>query len=170
MDVHTGLAELRRALEEARSMPMSASAVVNRGEVLALVDRVSAALDEALAESARLVAERDAVLDLGREQAAQIVAEAHRERERVVADSGLHEEAQREADRLLEQARSEATQVRREADDYVDAKLAHFEITLERTSEAVRQGRERLSGTASVFGGITSDEVDKISLPAHLDG
>ena len=34
VDVHAKLAELRRAVEEARSMPMSASAVVNRAEVL----------------------------------------------------------------------------------------------------------------------------------------
>ena len=39
--MHEKLAELRRVVEQARSMPMSASAVVNRGEVLELIDPVS---------------------------------------------------------------------------------------------------------------------------------
>ena len=48
MDVHARLAELRQAVEGARSMPMSASAVINRCEVLVLVDGLEKALDAAL--------------------------------------------------------------------------------------------------------------------------
>ena len=62
----------------------------------------------------------------------------------------------------------EADELRKETDDYVDAKLANFEITLERTTEAVKRGRERLAGR-SAFDALTSDEVDKIILPEHLE-
>src|SRR5437773_2081868 len=70
--------------------------------------------------------------------------------------------AEAEADRILAEAREEARRMRLEAEDYVDAKLAQFEIALQRsgeelaatkaalgrTLEQVEGGRDRLRGTA----------------------
>jgi cell division septum initiation protein DivIVA len=168
VDVHESLAGLRRAVEEARSMPMSASAVVNRAELLTMIDKVSTAVGEAIADSRRVLAERDGVVEAGRAEAAQIIADAHGEREKIISDTDVFRVATREAEHVVEQARLEADELRRETDDYVDAKLANFEITLERTTEAVKRGRERLAGRTA-FDGLTSDEVDKIKLPEHLE-
>ena len=168
MDVHEKLAELRRVVEQARSMPMSASAVVNRGEVLELIDQLTGAVETAFTDSQQVLADREAVVDEGRRAAEQIVADAHSEREKIISDTDVYRVAKREADEIVERARSEAEELRKETDDYVDAKLANFEITLERTTEAVKRGRERLAGR-SAFDDLTSDEVDKIKLPEHLE-
>jgi F0F1-type ATP synthase membrane subunit b/b' len=70
--------------------------------------------------------------------------------------------AEAEAERILAEAREEARRMRLEAEDYVDAKLAQFEIALQRsgeelaatkaalgrTLEQVEGGRERLRGSA----------------------
>ena len=168
MDVHEKLAELRQLVEQARSMPMSASAVVNRGELLELIDQLSSALETAFTESQRVVAEREEVVDEGRRAAEQIVADARNEREKIISDTDVYRVAKREADQIVERARAEADALRKETDDYVDAKLANFEITLERTTEAVKRGRERLAGR-SAFDDLTSDEIDKIKLPEHLE-
>ena len=77
--------------------------------------------------------------------------------------------AKREADKLVARLAREADELRKETDEYVDAKLANFEITLARTMEAVRRGRERLAGRTELHG-LTDDEVDKIQLPEHLEG
>jgi cell division septum initiation protein DivIVA len=168
VDVHEKLAELRQLVEQARSMPMSASAVVNRGELLELIDQLSSALETAFTESQRVVAEREQVVDEGRREAEQIVVDARNEREKIISDTDVYRVAKREADQIVERARAEADALRKETDDYVDAKLANFEITLERTTEAVKRGRERLAGR-SAFDDLTSDEVDKIKLPEHLE-
>ena len=168
MDVHAKLIELRQVVEQARSMPMSASAVVNRGELLEKIDEVSGALEAAFTESQRVIADRDEVVAEGRREAEQIVNDARNEREKIISDTDVYRVAKREADHVVEQARAEADELRKETDDYVDAKLANFEITLERTTEAVKRGRERLAGR-SAFDALTSDEVDKIKLPEHLD-
>jgi cell division septum initiation protein DivIVA len=168
VDVHAKLAEMRRVVEQARSMPMSASAVVNRSELLDMIDEVSGALEAAFTESQRVVADRESAVEEGRKEAEQIVSDAQNERERIISDTDVYRVAKREADHIIEEARAEADELRKETDDYVDAKLANFEITLERTTEAVKRGRERLAGR-SAFDGLTSDEVDKIKLPEHLE-
>jgi cell division septum initiation protein DivIVA len=168
VDVHAKLAELRRVVEAARSMPMSASAVVNRGEVLGLIDDVASAVETAARDSARVLAERESVVDEGRKEAERIVADAQDERARIISDTDVYRVAKRQADDIVTRAQVEADELRKETDDYVDAKLANFEITLERTTEAVKRGRERLAGR-SAFDDLTSDAVDRIKLPEHLD-
>jgi cell division septum initiation protein DivIVA len=168
VDVHAKLAEIRHVVEQARSMPMSASAVVNRGDLLALLDELRDGLESAFSDARKVVDAKESVVDQGRQEAEQIVAAARDEQERILSDTEVFRVAKREADEALERAKRESEALRKEADDYVDGKLANFEITLERTLEAVKRGRERLAGSA--FDGITSDEVDKITLPEHLDG
>lgn len=169
VDVRSLLAELRTAIESARSMPMSSSAVVNRPDVLEMIGRLDLALDQTFAESARLMANREVVFDEARKQADLIVHEAENERDRLVSDTEVFRLAQQKAQDMLDEAKTEAEALRAETDDYVDAKLANFQITLERTLEAVNRGRERLSGT-TVLHQLTPEEADKIVLPDHLDG
>jgi hypothetical protein len=54
-------------------------------------------------------------------------------------------QAEHRAVRIVEDAEAEARQMRHEAEDYVDQKLAGFEIVLDRTLKTVRAGRERLA-------------------------
>ena len=169
MDVHAKLAEIRQVVEGARSMPMSASAVVNRGELLAMLEELREGLDTALSDAHKVLADRDGIVDDGRREADQIVADAREERERITSDTEVFRLAKRRADEVLEQAHAEADGLRRETDDYVDQKLANFEITLERTIEAVRRGRDRLAGR-TVLDSLTPEEADKIVLPEHLEG
>ena len=169
MDVHAKLAEIRRVVEDARSMPMSASAVVNRAELLALLDELGGGLDAAFSDASRVVADRDSVVDDGRKEAERILEDARSERESIVSDTEVYRVAKREADELLTSAHRESAELRKETDDYVDGKLANFEITLEKTMEAVRRGRERLAGRTDLHD-LTDDEVSKIQLPEHLEG
>jgi cell division septum initiation protein DivIVA len=169
LDVQARLAEIRRVVEQARSMPMSASAVVNRGELLELLDGLKAALGDAFSQADQVLRERDDVIERGRQDAEQILADARNERDQLVSDTELFRGAQRKADDLLAEAQAEAEELRKETDDYVDSKLANFEIVLERTMEAVRRGRERLAGR-SALDSLTEDEVAKIKLPEHLEG
>ena len=63
--------------------------------------------------------------------------------------------SQDEAERVLSEAREMARQMRLEAEDYVDAKLAQFEIALdktrvelERSVAQVQRGRDKLRGVS----------------------
>lgn len=150
-------------------MPMSASAVVNRGELLTLVDELEAALDAAFGDAQRVLADKEEVVAEGRREAEQIIMDARNEREHLVSDTEVYRVARREADQVLTQAQAEAEELRKETDEYVDSKLANFEITLEKTMEAVKRGRERLAGRTTLHS-LTDEEVDKIVLPEHLEG
>ena len=144
-DVEEQVARLREAIEQARSMPMSASAVINRAEVLELVDQVSAALDEAFSAASEVVGDRAAVVASGQNEADELLRRAREESDRLVAETHVFQVAQERAAEVEEAARREGEELRAETDRYVEEKLAHFEASLMRTLEAVQRGRARMS-------------------------
>ncbi len=150
MDVHEQLAEIRFMVEDARSMPMSASAVVNRADLLAQIDRLAADLPKAFAEADLVTSDRDGVIAQATGKADQIVADAYLERERLVSETEVYRVARAEAERLRGGAQAESEALRRETDEYVDDKLANFEISLTKTLEAVSRGRGRLQGRSEL--------------------
>lgn len=150
MDVSPKLDELITLVESARSMPMSASCVVNRAEVVARLEEVKNLLPEEMAEARRIITDRDAVLDESRREAERVVSGAREERGALIADTDVAREAYAEAERILTAARLEAERIRGEADDYVDQKLANFEVVLTKTLSAVGRGRDKMRGRKAV--------------------
>ncbi|MEW2117583.1 ATP synthase F0 subunit B [Streptomyces sp. NPDC005474] len=147
MDVQKKLDEIVSAVSSARSMPMSASCVVNRADLLAMLEEVRAALPGSLAQAQELIGDREQLVEQARQEADRIIRTAHDERGSLISDTEVARRSQNEADRILAEARKEAEDVRAEADDYVDSKLANFEVVLTKTLGSVGRGREKLLGT-----------------------
>ncbi|GAA3765901.1 ATP synthase subunit B family protein [Streptomyces chiangmaiensis] len=147
MDVQKKLDEIVAVVSSARSMPMSASCVVNRAELLSMLEEVRAALPGSLAEAQELIGDREFMVERARQEAERIIESAHAERGSLISDTEVARRSQNEADRILTEARQEAEEVRAEADDYVDSKLANFEVVLTKTLGSVGRGREKLLGT-----------------------
>ncbi|MGV9313155.1 ATP synthase F0 subunit B [Streptomyces sp. NPDC003691] len=139
------LDEITAAVTAARPLPMSASCVVNRAGLLALLDEARAALPGSLDRARELVGERERLVAGAREEARRIVEDARADRAALVAGSPAVLDARAEADRILGEARRAAAEIRAEADEYVDAKLANFEVLLTRTVGSVGRGREELA-------------------------
>jgi cell division septum initiation protein DivIVA len=144
VDLQERLDELTVLIEDAKAMPLSASCIVNRAQVLDLIDEIRQLLPESVHRADELLADREAVVQDGRREADRILERARTEADRMVSEHEVYVAAVAEADALREEVMVETAQMRRETDDYIDAKLATFEITLHKTLQTVDRGRERL--------------------------
>ena len=160
MEIHDTLDELVQAIESARAVPMSASCMVNRVDVLALLDKVRRQLPADLTRADSLLADAEGVIAEARRAGDDIIAEAHQEKMRLVSDTEVQAQAEREAGRIISGANTEAERMQREIDDYIDAKLANFELVLTKTLEAVARGRDKIAGRRAV------QELSEIDLPS----
>jgi cell division septum initiation protein DivIVA len=154
------LDRLQRTVEQARAVPVSASCVVNREELLALVEDLRAALPQALDRARSVLADRQGVVEQGRTEAERLLAEADAQRRALVAGTEVVKAAEQEAARIREQARAEADAVRAEVEEYADKKLANFEVVLSKTLAAVQRGRARLHGE-SELDALAAEPVDE---------
>lgn len=146
LDLEAKLHQLEQLVAEAKAVPLSASVMVNRAEIDGLVGELRDALPEEVRQARWIVKERDDLLARADAEADQLLADARAERERLIARTEVVQAANREADRIVDEAREQARQIRLEAEDYVDAKLANFEVVLQKTLSAVERGREKLRG------------------------
>ncbi|MFB6780671.1 cell division initiation protein [Streptomyces sp. NPDC056352] len=151
MDVQKKLDEIVEAVGNARSMPMSASCVVNRADLLAMLEEVREALPGSLAHAQELIGGREQMVEQARQEAERIIETAHTQRGSLISDTEIARQSRTEADRILGEARREADEVRAEADEYVDSKLANFEVVLTKTIGSVDRGREKLLGRGQGF-------------------
>src|SRR3954463_4961882 len=120
MDIHAKLDELTTLLETARAMPMSASCIVNRVEILDRLDELRKMLPGELTTAQQILDDRGSVIAEGRVEAGRVVEEAKGERAREGAKADIGRGPPREADSLVAAARSDAERMRVEIDDYVD--------------------------------------------------
>ncbi|UGY93811.1 ATP synthase F0 subunit B [Streptomyces gobiensis] len=172
MDVQQRLDDIVAAVESARSMPMSASCVVNRAELLAMLGEVREALPGSLAQAQELLGGREQMVAEAQQEAQRIIEAAQTERGSLVSGTEIARRSQEEADRILTEARREAAEIRAEADDYVDSKLANFEVVLSKTIGSVDRGREKLLGRGpgadAYEDGYAGDAPERTADPAAL--
>ena len=139
------LSYLRELILNARAMPMSASCVINRSEVLAAIDDVIENLPDEIAYAQRVIDNSASKVAEGEAEAGRILAEAREH----AASLAQHSEVVRVAEQVAVQVRSEADQeaaaLRREIDEFIDARMASFESVLHKTASQVRTARARLA-------------------------
>ncbi len=141
------LRQLREMIANSRPMPLSASSMVNKEELLGLLDEAAARLPEELRAARWLLKEREEFLGKVRREGDDILELARSRAERLVQRTEVVRTAEQRARHLVETAREETRRMRRETEDYCDQKLASFEGLLGTTRDAISQGRRRLQET-----------------------
>ena len=144
MDLIERVEELQLLVEEAKSVPLSSSAVINREEVLDLLAQLKEQIPDEIRQARWMTRDRDELLARARKEAERIVAEAREQRDRLLSRTEMVHAAEREAERIIEEAKEKGAKLRLEAEDYIDQKLAAFEILLNKTLATVHRGREQL--------------------------
>ena len=133
-------------VEEARGVPLSASCVLHRGEILEILDGARAALPNDLEAARKIIASRDALIEEGRLSSEALIASAREEVSRMIEQTAIVSAAREEAQHILDDAHLEADSEREEVEKYIDSRLATLEVILNKTSDAVARGRDRLAG------------------------
>jgi hypothetical protein len=147
---------LKRVLDTiatARPMPLSASVMINRDEVVEMLEEAIARLPDELRAARWLLKEREEFLAKVRREGDDILEQARTRAERMVQRTEVVKAADARARQIVDRAEDQARRMRLECEDFCDQKLASFEIVLERTQKLVAAGRTKLQGKAAVEGG-----------------
>ena len=146
MDLAGRLQQLEEMVREAKSMPLSSSALLNRDEVLEMLQEMQETLPEEIKQARWIVKERQEMLAEAKREAERIVKEAREQQARLISDEEVTKQAERAADEIVEDARTREREIRLGAEDYADAILSTLEVNLQKFLPAVQRGRDRLQG------------------------
>lgn len=150
------LDELRQIVETARGVPMSASAMINRSEVLDLLETARDIVPDQIEAADRIIAEASEVKTDAQRRAKTILERAHADAEQAVAEGrakaaelvsehAITKDAEARAAQIIEHAEGSAVKLRAGADRYSDDSLAYLQEELESLLAKVHAGRQELS-------------------------
>ena len=147
------LARLRELVLNARAMPMSASCVINRGEVLSAIDEVIDHLPDEISDAQRVIDRSQAKIAEGEAESERLVAQARDEAARLALESEIVRVAEEKAAKIRADAEAEAQALRKETDLFIDSRMASFESVLHKTSSQVKTARARLAERSGLDAG-----------------
>jgi len=140
---------LRKAIEmvaDARPVPLSASSMINKDELLQILQTVADSLPEELRGARWLLKERDDFLARVQHEGDEIIAVSRTRAQQMVQRTEVVKAAGDHARKLVADADAEARRLRLETEDWCDQKLGGFEVVLQRTLRTVESGRSKLQG------------------------
>lgn len=153
-DAEQMLRRLHELVASARPMPLSTSVMINRDEVLDLLDETIERLPDELRAARWLLKEREDYLAKVKREGEEILEQARGRAEAMVQRSEVVKASEARARKIVEAAQVEANRLKNECEDYCDHKLASFEIVLERTLKMVAAGRQKLQGVGTPSGSV----------------
>jgi hypothetical protein len=140
---------LRQAIDlvgAARPVPLSASSMINKDEVLAMLDDIAVRLPDELRAARWLLKEREDFLARVRREGDELMDLARARAEQMVQRTEVVKAAEARARGVIEVAEAKARRLQLEAEDYCDQKLGSFEAVLGKTLRVIVEGRARLQG------------------------
>ena len=154
---------LRRAIDivaNAPTMPLSSSPRIDRDEVVELLDRALASMPDELRQARWMLKERQEFVNKTRREANEMLEAARVQAERMVQRTEVVRAAETRARQVVDTAESDARRLKLETEDFLDQRLASFEILLDRLSKTVGAGRQKLSiGNAAEA--LSMDDLDE---------
>lgn len=139
-------------VRDAKPVPLSASAMVNKKSLLTKLENMRRGAPDELQQARYVMQDRDGMMSGAQGEIDKLRQQVYAERDQLLSRTDIVIAAHQQADRIIEDARVQAGRIRAEAEDYVDNKLASFEVVLQKTMSAVSRGRESLKGTLDVAG------------------
>ena len=140
MDILQLIDRLEELFNESKSIPLTRNVMVDEDRMLDIIDQMRIAIPEEVKKAQQLLGQRDRVLAQAQEEANRTIEIARQKADQMVAKDMIMLEAQRRAEQILVQARTDAEGVRADADDYMMDSLTQLQAELERISNQVNNG------------------------------
>ena len=146
MDVLVLIDKLDDSIHKGKPVPLTDQVRVEREEIYDILDQMRATVPEEIKQARWIVKERQEMLAEAKREAERIIREARDQQERLINQQEVVRLAERQAEDIVEEARSREREIRLGAEDYADDILNTLEVNLQKFTQAVQRGRERLAG------------------------
>ncbi|MBE52635.1 MAG: hypothetical protein CL448_06345 [Acidimicrobiaceae bacterium] len=137
---------LINVVDAARPVPLSSSSMINKNEIISVLNDISLRLPDEIRAARWLLKQREDFLARTQREGDELIDLARARAGQMVQKSEVVKAAEVQARRIIEEAQSESQRLRLETEDFCDQRLASFEAVLKKTQKVVVDGRSKLQG------------------------
>ena len=152
MDIMALIDRIEELVDSGRTVPFSSSKMVDPEKVYEIIDEIRAQFPDEVKQARWIVKERQEMLEEAEKEANRILEDAKSRADDIASEQEIVKLAEQQAADILDNARAREREIRLGADDYADEMLANLEVNLGKLLTAVQRGRDRLQGKVSQRG------------------
>lgn len=139
MDLLELIDVLEETVEKGTSIPLSGRSLMDKEELLDLIEEIRLNLPEDLKQARWVKEERQHILHEAQNEADGIIADAKAKAEEMVMEEEVVVQAQQKAEEIVEQAQNHAREIRESIMQYSDSLLAKVEEIIVDSQEALNR-------------------------------
>lgn len=145
MDILHLVDRLEELFNQARPIPLTHNVIVDEDRFLEIIDQMRISIPEEVKKAQQVIAQRDRLVAQAQEEASRTVGLAKQKSDEIVTRDAIVQAAQARSEQILAQARADAENQRREADEYIIDALGALEGELTRLLGQARNGISKLT-------------------------
>ncbi len=149
MDIMALIDRIEEIVDSAKGVPFTNQKMVEPDAVYEIIDEIRAQYPDELKQARWIVKERQEMLEEAEKEANRILEEARERAQALASEQEVVRLAESQAADIMDKARQSEREIRLGAEDYADEMLANLEVNLGKLLTAVQRGRDRLQGKVS---------------------
>lgn len=149
MDIMALIDRIEEIVDNAKGVPFTNNKMVEPEAVYEIVDEIRAQFPDELKQARWIVKERQEMLEEAEKEANRILEDARERAQGIASEQEIVRLAEAQAADIMDKARNQEREIRLGAEDYADEMLANLEVNLGKLLTAVQRGRDRLQGKVS---------------------
>ena len=146
MDIMALVDRIEELVDSGRSVPLTSSKMVDPEKVYEIIDEIRAQFPDEIKQARWIVKERQEMLEEAEKEANRILEDARDRARSIASEQEIVKLAEQQAAAIMDDARAKEREIRLGAEDYADEMLANLEVNLGKLLTAVQRGRDRLQG------------------------
>lgn len=149
MDVMALIDRIEEVVDGGRNIPFSSAKMVDPEKIYEIIDEIRLQFPDEIKQARWIVKERQEMLEDAEKEANKILEEARDRAMAIASEQEIVKMSEQQAAAILDDARTKEREIRLGAEDYADEMLANLEVNLGKLLTAVQRGRDRLQGKVS---------------------
>ena len=140
MDILQLIDRLEELFNEGKAIPFTHNVAVDEDRMLDIIDQMRISIPDEVKKAQQLLGQKDRILAQAQEEANRTLEIARTKADDMIKKDSVTAEAQRRAEQIVSQARADAEATRQEADDYVVESLNRLQEEMDRLLNQVNNG------------------------------
>lgn len=149
MDIMALIDRIEEIVDNAKGVPFTQQKMVDDTAIYDIIDEIRAQFPDELKQARWIVKERQEMLEEAEKEANRVLEEARERAQSIASEQEVVRLAEQQAADMIDKARNQEREIRLGAEDYADEMLANLEVNLGKLLTAVQRGRDRLQGKVS---------------------
>jgi len=140
MDILELIDKLEDLFNESHSVPFTHSVIVDEDRMLDIIDQMRVSIPEEIKKAGQIINQKERYLAQAQEEASRITSLARERSAKAITQEEVVQEASKQADQIILQAKQERERMKRETDQYIIDSLQSFEQNLAQLIQQVQNG------------------------------